>query len=32
MNFPFDDFREVLTANQEFMKGFQHSELTGTAN
>jgi len=31
MNFPFDDFREVLTANQEFMKGFQHSELTGTA-
>jgi carbonic anhydrase len=31
MNFPFDDFREVLTANQEFVSGFQHSELTGTA-
>ena len=31
MNFPFDDFREVLTANQLFVNGFQHSELTGTA-
>ena len=31
MNFPFDDFREVLTANQKFVNGFQHSELTGTA-
>ena len=31
MNFPFDDFREVLTANQQFVNGFQHSELTGTA-
>ena len=31
MNFPFDDFREVLTANQQFVIGFQHSELTGTA-
>ena len=31
MNFPFDDFRELLTANQEFVSGFQHSELTGTA-
>ena len=31
MNFPFDDFREVLTANQQFVNGFQYSELTGTA-
>ena len=31
MNFPFDDFRELLTANQQFVNGFQHSELTGTA-
>ena len=31
MNFPFDDFREVLSANQLFVNDFQHSELTGTA-
>jgi carbonic anhydrase len=31
MNFPFDDFREVLIANQHFVNEFQHSELTGTA-
>ncbi len=29
--FPFDDFADLLSANTEFIKGFEHSELTGTA-
>ncbi len=29
--FPFDDFADLLSANTEFIKGFEHSELTGVA-
>lgn len=29
--FPNDKFGDVMSANSEFAKGFQHSELTGTA-
>jgi len=29
--FPKDKFADVLTANSEFVEGFQYSELTGTA-
>ena len=29
--FPSNQFADVLSANFEFVKGFQHSELTGTA-
>lgn len=29
--FPNDKFADVMSANFEFVKGFQHSELTGTA-
>jgi carbonic anhydrase len=30
-NFPSNKFADVLSANFEFVEGFQHSELTGTA-
>ena len=29
--FPFQKFEDLLKANAEFVEGFQHSELTGTA-
>ena len=29
--FPRDEFLDVISANSEFVEGFQHSELTGTA-
>ena len=29
--FPKDHFADILTANSQFVNGFQHSELTGTA-
>ena len=29
--FPRDEFLDVMSANSEFVEGFQHSELTGTA-
>ena len=31
MSFPHGDFSDVLRANEQFVDGFQHSELTGTA-
>jgi carbonic anhydrase len=31
MSFPHSDFSDVLSANVQFVTGFQHSELTGTA-
>ena len=31
MSFPHSDFSDVLSANEQFVTGFQHSELTGTA-
>jgi carbonic anhydrase len=31
MSFPHSDFSDVLRANEQFVTGFQHSELTGTA-
>ena len=31
MSFPHIDFSDVLSANEHFVGGFQHSELTGTA-
>ena len=31
MSFPHIDFSDVLSANEQFVSGFQHSELTGTA-
>ena len=31
MSFPHIDFSDVLSANEHFVSGFQHSELTGTA-
>lgn len=31
MSFPVDDFQDVLHSNSNFVQGFQHSELTGTA-
>ncbi len=30
-SFPQSDFSDVLSANESFVQGFQHSELTGTA-
>jgi carbonic anhydrase len=29
--FPFDSFADIFSANETFVEGFQHSELTGTA-
>ena len=29
--FPFDDFSDIVSANETFVQSFQHSELTGTA-
>jgi len=29
--FPIDSFRDLIRANDDFVSGFQHSELTGTA-
>ena len=29
--FPFDSFADIVSANETFVEGFQHSELTGTA-
>ncbi len=29
--FPIDSFRDLIRANDDFVNGFQHSELTGTA-
>ena len=31
MSFPHSEFSDVLSANEQFVTGFQHSELTGTA-
>ena len=31
MIFPNDEFTDVLLSNKEFVRGFKHSELTGTA-
>ena len=31
MLFPHSEFSDVLSANEQFVTGFQHSELTGTA-
>ena len=31
MSFPHSDFSDVLSANEHFVTGFKHSELTGTA-
>ncbi len=31
MSFPHSKFLDVLSANEQFVTGFQHSELTGTA-
>ena len=31
MNFPLDEFRDLLSANEKFASGFEYSELTGTA-
>lgn len=31
MSFPHNDFSDVLRANAQFVNGFRHSELTGTA-
>lgn len=31
MSFPHSDFSDVLRANAQFVNGFRHSELTGTA-
>ena len=31
MSFPHTEFSDVLSANEHFARGFQHSELTGTA-
>jgi hypothetical protein len=31
MAFPHTDFSDVLASNAQFVNGFQHSELTGTA-
>ena len=31
MNFPTNDFEDVLLSNEAFVREFQHSELTGTA-
>jgi carbonic anhydrase len=31
MEFPVSDFADVLGSNDEFVRGFRHSELTGTA-
>jgi carbonic anhydrase len=31
MAFPDSDFADVLLSNEEFVRGFEHSELTGTA-
>jgi carbonic anhydrase len=30
-NFPLDSFADIISANETFVEGFQHSELTGTA-
>ena len=29
--FPFDDFSDIVSANETFVQSFQHSELTGSA-
>ena len=29
--FPLDNFSDIVSANETFVEGFQHSELTGTA-
>jgi carbonic anhydrase len=29
--FPFDDFSDIVSANETFVQSFRHSELTGTA-
>lgn len=29
--FPLDNFADIVSANETFVQGFQHSELTGTA-
>ena len=31
MSFPSHEFQDVLSANEQFVSGFEHSELTGTA-
>jgi carbonic anhydrase len=31
LSFPIDQFGDVLSANSQFVNGFKHSELTGTA-
>ena len=31
MTFPISDFTDVLVSNEQFVREFQHSELTGTA-
>jgi carbonic anhydrase len=31
MSFPYEDFSDVLASNASFVRGFEHSELTGTA-
>jgi carbonic anhydrase len=31
MSFPHNDFSDALSANEQFVRSFQHSELTGTA-
>ena len=31
MDFPFGEFRDLLSANEKFVSGFEYSELTGTA-
>ena len=30
-NFPYEEFAEAITANEEYVKGFKYSELTGVA-
>ena len=31
MSFPSHEFQDVLSANEQFVSSFEHSELTGTA-
>ena len=31
MEFSYQDFADIVAANETFVQGFQHSELTGTA-